>query len=73
MTEREFKLADALAEMVDQADEDTPQGDRTSHFRDHMSECRDLIKEMGYYDYDKFLSDSSDDHPKYSDGIKDNE
>jgi hypothetical protein len=23
------------------------------------------------YDYDKFLEDSSDDHPKYSDGIED--
>jgi hypothetical protein len=29
----------------------------------------DNFEHLDYYDYDKFLSDSSDDYPKYADGI----
>lgn len=67
-SEKAKLAAELLHEMVIQADEDTPQEDRTRHFDDTMSDAKDFLDE--HYDFEKFTSDSSDDYPKYSDNIK---
>ena len=64
------KLCEALEDVITNVDEDCPSEYRTRHLKDAMESGTDLLKSLGYYNYDEFLEDSSDDHPKYDEGIK---
>jgi hypothetical protein len=48
MTEKEKLLADHLAAMCCQADEDCPAEYRTEHFRSTMDDAYDYLREIGY-------------------------
>ena len=43
------QLADHLASMCCQADEDCPAEYRTEHFRSTMDDAYDYLKEIGYF------------------------
>ena len=49
MTDREKILADHLAAMCCQADEDTPSEYRTEHFRSTMNDAYEYLEKIGYF------------------------
>jgi hypothetical protein len=44
------KLSELLADMIEQADEDTPSEYRTKHFRNTMTRGIDYLKKIGFYE-----------------------
>jgi hypothetical protein len=48
LAEQNTKLADHLAAMCCQADEDCPSEYRTKHFRSTMDDAYDYLKEIGW-------------------------
>ena len=53
MTDKEKILADHLAAMCCQADEDCPAEYRTEHFRSTMDDAYDYLKKIGYFKNEK--------------------
>ena len=49
MTDKEKILADHLAAMCCQADEDTPSEYRTEHFRSTMDDAYEYLEKIGYF------------------------
>ena len=49
MTDKEKILADHLAAMCCQADEDTPSKYRTEHFRSTMDDAYEYLEKIGYF------------------------
>jgi hypothetical protein len=43
------KLSNLLADMIEQADEDTPSSYRTEHFRSAMDRGIEYLKKIGFY------------------------
>ena len=43
------KLSNLLADMIEQADQDTPSPYRTRHFRNTMDEGIEYLKKIGFY------------------------
>ena len=53
MTDKEKILADHLANMCCQADEDCPSEYRTDHFRSTMDDAYDYLEKIGYFKNEK--------------------
>jgi|TARA_X000001036_G_scaffold384873_1_gene379105 hypothetical protein len=49
MTDKEKLLADHLAAMCCQADEDCPAEYRTEHFRSTMDDAYEYLEKIGYF------------------------
>ena len=49
MTDKEKIIADHLAAMCCQADEDTPSEYRTEHFRSTMDDAYEYLEKIGYF------------------------
>lgn len=43
------KLSNLLADMIEQADQDTPSPYRTRHFRNTMDRGKEYLKKIGFY------------------------